>query len=129
MLRDADTPGERYRIHRARAINAFGACFTGVVLVVVMITKFTHGAYLVVIAIPLLCVMMQNIRRHYVAVRAELRTTADEPTLPSRIHAIVLISSRHKATQHAVMFAKATRPHAHRADGQCRQRGNQSTRA
>ena len=110
MLRDAETPAERYRIHRARAINAFGACFTGVVLVVVMVTKFTHGAYLVVIAIPLLCVMMQSIHRHYAAVRAELRTTDDEPTLPSRIHAIVLISSWHKATQRALMFAKATRP-------------------
>jgi amino acid transporter len=110
-LRDADTPAQRLRIHRARAINAFGACFTGVVLVVVMITKFTHGAYLVVIAIPVLCVIMQSIHRHYAAVRAELRTVdEDEPTLPSRIHAIVLISGWHKATQRALMFAKATRP-------------------
>jgi amino acid transporter len=110
-LRDADTPAQRLRIHRARAINAFGACFTGVVLVVVMITKFTHGAYLVVIAIPVLFVIMQSIHRHYAAVRAELRTVdEDEPTLPSRIHAIVLISGWHKATQRALMFAKATRP-------------------
>jgi amino acid transporter len=109
VLRDAETPAQRYRIHRARAINAFGACFTGVVLVVVMVTKFTHGAYLVVIAIPVLCVLMQSIHRHYAAVRAELRT-ADEPTLPSRIHAVVLISSWHKATQRALMFAKATKP-------------------
>jgi hypothetical protein len=110
-LRDADTSAQRLRIHRARAINAFGACFTGVVLVVVMITKFTHGAYLVVIAIPVLCVLMQGIHRHYAAVRAELRTAEeDEPTLPSRIHAIVLISGWHKATQRALMFARANRP-------------------
>lgn len=110
-LRDADTPAQRYRIHRARAINAFGACFTGVVLLVVMVTKFTHGAYLVVIAIPVLCVMMQSIHRHYATVRAELRTADDDdPTLPSRIHAIVLISGWHKATQRALMFAKANRP-------------------
>ncbi len=110
-LRGADTGPERLRIHRARAINAFGACFTGVVLVVVMITKFTHGAYLVVIAIPVLCVIMQSIHRHYASVRAELRTAEeDEPTLPSRIHAIVLISGWHKATQRALLFAKATRP-------------------
>jgi hypothetical protein len=110
-LRDAETPAHRRRIRRARAINALGACFTGVVLVVVMITKFTHGAYLVVIAIPMLCVLMQSIHRHYAAVRTELRTVdGDEPTLPSRIHAIVLISGWHKATQRALMFAKATRP-------------------
>jgi hypothetical protein len=111
MLSNAQAGAERYRIHRARAINAFGACFTGVVLVVVMTTKFTHGAYLVVIAIPVLCVIMQSIHRHYAAVRAELRTTDDdEPVLPSRIHAIVLISGWHKATQRALMFAKANRP-------------------
>jgi amino acid transporter len=110
-LRDADTAEQRRRIHRARGVNALGACFTGVVLVVVMITKFTHGAYLVVIAIPVLCVLMQSVHRHYAAVRAELRTVGeDEPTLPSRIHAIVLISGWHKATQRALMFAKATRP-------------------
>ena len=111
MLRDAATAAERYRVHRARAINAFGACFTGVVLVVVMVTKFTHGAYLVVIAIPVLCIIMQSIHRHYASVSAELRTSdEDELTLPSRIHAIVLISGWHKATQRALMFAKATRP-------------------
>ncbi|MGX9787508.1 APC family permease [Mycobacterium sp. MMS18-G62] len=109
-LRVAATPAERLRIHRARAINAFGACFTGVVLVVVMVTKFTHGAYLVVIAIPVICVLMQSVHRHYAAVRAELRTGEDEPTLPARIHAIVLISGWHKATQRALMFAKANRP-------------------
>ncbi|MBN9636396.1 APC family permease [Metapseudomonas otitidis] len=111
QLADATTRAQRYRIHRARAINAFGACFTGVVLVVVMITKFTHGAYLVVIAIPVLCVLMQSIHRHYAAVRAELRTADDdEPTLPSRIHTIVLISGWHKATQRALLFARASRP-------------------
>jgi amino acid transporter len=109
-LRDAESSAQRRRIHRARAINALGACFTGVVLMVVMITKFTHGAYLVVIAIPVLCVLMQSVHRHYAAVRAELRTVDDEPTLPSRIHAIVLISGWHKATQRALMFAKSTRP-------------------
>jgi amino acid transporter len=114
QLADAVTPAERFQIKRARAINAFGACFTGVVLVVVMVTKFTHGAYLVVIAIPVLCVLMQAIHRHYAAVRAELRTSDDddddEPTMPSRIHAVVLISSWHKATQRALLFAKATKP-------------------
>ena len=54
-------PRQRARIHRSRAINAFGAVFTGLVLVIVTVTKFTHGAYLVVIAIPLLFAMMRAI--------------------------------------------------------------------
>lgn len=107
----AVTPAERRRFDRARVINAFGAGLTGVVLLVVMVTKFTHGAYLVVIAIPLLCLTMRAIYRHYAAVRTELRDDMDDDgVLPSRVHAIVLISDWHKATQRAVMFAKATRP-------------------
>lgn len=104
-------PVDRRRIHRARAINAFGACFTGVVLAVVMVTKFTHGAYLVVFAIPVLVALMFGIHRHYAAVRAELHIDADTAeTLPSRVHAVVLVSGWHKATQRAVQFARATRP-------------------
>lgn len=104
-------PAQRQRIHRARAINAFGACFTGVVLVVVMITKFGHGAYLVVIAMPLLVLMMYSIHTHYTSVRAELDIDpGEETTLPGRVHAIVLVSDWHKATQRAVQFARATRP-------------------
>jgi amino acid transporter len=110
-LADAVTPAERRRINRGRAINAFGACFTGVVLVVVMVTKFTHGAYLVVIAIPLLCLLMQAIHKHYASVRDELLVDdGDDETLPSRVHAVVLVSGWNKATQRAVLFARATRP-------------------
>ncbi|WP_433759534.1 APC family permease [Nocardia sp. CA-135398] len=110
-LRSATTAAERLRIHRGRLINAFGACFTGVVLVVVMITKFSHGAYLVVIAMPLLVLGMYLIHRHYTNVRDELDIDPDDtPTLPARVHAIVLVSGWHKATQRAVLFARATRP-------------------
>ncbi|MFI6367867.1 APC family permease [Nocardia sp. NPDC050630] len=110
-LATATTAGERGRIHRARAINAFGSCFTGIVLVVVMITKFSHGAYLVVFAIPMLVALMYSIHRHYTSVRAELDIAdGDEETLPSRVHAIVLVSGWTKAARRAVQFARATRP-------------------
>ncbi|MEV5836052.1 APC family permease [Nocardia sp. NPDC052112] len=109
-LATATTPSERLRIHRGRLINAFGACFTGVVLVVVMITKFSHGAYLVVFAIPILVVLMYLIHRHYTAVRAELDVDDEAETLPARVHALVLVSGWHKATRRAVQFARATRP-------------------
>ncbi|MGQ4598190.1 amino acid permease [Nocardia sp. R6R-6] len=110
-LRSATLPIERLRIRRSKLINAVGACFTGVVLVVVMITKFSHGAYLVVIAMPVLVLVMYLIYRHYTKVRAELAIDPDDtPTLPGRVHAIVLVSGWHKATQRAVQFARATRP-------------------
>ncbi|MFL6122218.1 APC family permease [Actinophytocola sp.] len=110
-LAGATEPAQRRRMHWGRLINAFGACFTGVVLVVVLITKFTHGAYLVVIAIPVLCAMMRSIRRHYERVRAQLVIAGDEPeTLPSRVHALVLVATLHKPTLRALSFARATRP-------------------
>jgi amino acid transporter len=109
-LSNTTEPAKRRRMHWGRVINAFGACFTGVVLVVVLITKFTHGAYFVVIAIPVLYLMMRGIRRHYERVRAELRADDDSPTLPSRVHAIVLVATLHKPTLRALSFARATRP-------------------
>jgi amino acid transporter len=101
---------ERRRIHRSRLINGFGAVFTGLVLVVVTVTKFTHGAYLVVIAIPLLFLLMRAIRRHYDRVAAQLVPEPGGMVLPSRIHAVVLVSQLHRPTLRALAYARATRP-------------------
>jgi amino acid transporter len=96
LLRTERDPVARRRMHRSRWINAFGACFTGLVLVIVTITKFTHGAYLVVIAIPVLFLMMRAIRRHYDRIAAELVPEPGGMILPSRIHAVVLVSQLHR---------------------------------
>ncbi|MBE7188142.1 APC family permease [Jatrophihabitans endophyticus] len=101
---------ERRRIVRSRAINAFGASLTGVVLVVVIITKFTKGAYLVLIAMPILYVVMRAINKHYTRVADELVSDDTGLVLPSRTHSIVLVSKVHKPTLRALAFAKATRP-------------------
>jgi amino acid transporter len=95
---------------RARAINAVGAVVTAVVLVIVLITKFTHGAWIVVLAMPTVFWLMTAIRRHYNRVDAELRPGPAGVTLPSRIHAVVLVSKLHTPTLRALAFARATRP-------------------
>jgi amino acid transporter len=105
----ADGPARR-RIRRSRVINRVGAVFTGLVLVVVLITKFLNGAYIVVIAIPLVFFLMKAIRRHYDRVAAELRPGDQAITLPTRIHAVVLVSKLHTPTLRALAFARATRP-------------------
>ncbi|NUR69306.1 MAG: APC family permease [Hamadaea sp.] len=110
LLRTERDPGQRRRMHRSKAINAVGACFTGLVLVIVTITKFTHGAYLVVIAIPVLFTMMRAIRRHYDRVATELTPEPGGMLLPPRIHAVVLVSRLHRPTIRALGFARATRP-------------------
>ncbi|MEV6966099.1 APC family permease [Hamadaea sp. NPDC051192] len=110
LLRVERDPGQRRRMHRSKAINAVGACFTGLVLIIVTVTKFTHGAYLVVIAIPVLFTMMRAIRRHYDRVATELTPEPGGMLLPPRIHAVVLVSRLHRPTIRALGFARATRP-------------------
>jgi amino acid transporter len=100
----------RRRMQRSRAINAFGAVVTGLVLLVVLFTKFTHGAYIVCIAMPVLFLLMKGIRRHYDRVSLELEATGEDVTLPARNHAIVLVSKIHKPTLRALAYARATRP-------------------
>ncbi|PSL03728.1 amino acid/polyamine/organocation transporter (APC superfamily) [Haloactinopolyspora alba] len=103
---------ERRSIMRSRAINAFGATMTGVVLVVVTITKFTHGAWIVLATMPLLFALMRGIRRHYDTVSEELAVDdwPSESLLPSRVHAVVLVSRLHKPTVRAIAYARAARP-------------------
>jgi amino acid transporter len=105
-------PKERRRMQRSRVINATGAAISGLVLFIVIITKFTKGAYLVLIAMPILFLMMRAIHRHYSRVALELEPEADdaETMLPSRNHAIVLVSKIHKPTLRALSYARATRP-------------------
>ena len=100
----------RARIRRSQAINAIGATFTAIVLIIVLITKFTHGAWIVTIAMPLLFVTMHGIRRHYDRVTAEIRPTPGGVSLPSRIHAIVPVSRLVLPTLQALAFARATHP-------------------
>ena len=100
----------RRRIHHSRAINAVGAVLTVLVLLIVLVTKFMHGAYLVVIAVPLLFAMMSAIRRHYDQVSVELEPEPRGEVLPARIHAAVPVSRLHRPTLQALAFARAARP-------------------
>jgi amino acid transporter len=102
----------RGRMMRSRSINAVGLTLTGTVLVIVLITKFTHGAYIAIIAMGVLFLLMKGIHRHYDTVGREMAVEGDEQLmLPSRVHAIVLVSKLHKPTLRALAFAKAARPY------------------
>jgi amino acid transporter len=97
-------------LHQKLAINAVGACATALVLVVVLLTKFSHGAWIVVIAMPALFALMKGIEGHYRRVAVELRPAPAGTALPSRVHAIVLVSQLHAPTLQALAYARATRP-------------------
>lgn len=109
-LRDA-APAERGKMLRSRVINSFGLVMTGSVLVIVLVTKFTRGGWIVVVAMPLIFLLMLAIHRHYEKVRRELSNVDRELTmLPTRVHVLVLVSKVHKPTLRALTYARASRP-------------------
>ncbi len=110
LLRTESDPAERRRMQRSRVINAIGLTVTAMVLVVVLITKFTHGAWIAIVAMTVLFFVMRGIRHHYDLVQRELAASDEDGSLPSRIHAVVLVSKVHKPTLRAVAYARASRP-------------------
>jgi amino acid transporter len=111
-LRTERDPHARGRIRRSQIINTVGGSLTSVVLVIIVITKFTHGAWLVLLAMPLLFGLMKAINRHYSNVATQLVPDTDARMLPSKVHALVLVSKVHKPALRALAFARATRPDA-----------------
>lgn len=102
-------PHERSSIVRSLCINAFGAFLTAVVLIVVTITKFTHGAYLVFIFMPILWLLMLGVNRYYRDVEKEIEVDP-VTTFGSRgDHAIVLVGKMQKPALKALDYAIAAR--------------------
>ncbi|KGM14288.1 APC family permease [Cellulomonas bogoriensis] len=112
-LRTEPDPRTRVGMLRSRVVSTVGLALTGTVLVVVLVTRFTLGAWITVVLMGLLFVVMTGIRRHYDQVHDEL-ALGPEPAasraLPSRVHAIVLVSRLHKPTMRAIAYARAARP-------------------
>jgi amino acid transporter len=110
LLRTARDPEARRRMHRSRAINAFGLGLAGTVLIIVLVTKFLLGAWIAIAAMAIIYLMMIGIRRHYDTVATELAPPDGRPVLPARNHAVVLVSKVHLPTLRALAYAQATRP-------------------
>ena len=113
LLRTEDDPEERRRMVRSRIVNTIGFIATGAVLIVVLITKFLAGAWIAILAMGSLFILMKAINRHYAAVARELTAREEEQreiVLPSRNHAVVLVSNMHLPTLRALSYARAMRP-------------------
>ena len=103
----------RRQMMRSRVVNTIGFLCTGTVLLVVLVTKFLAGAWIAIVAMTALFVVMKLIHRHYAAVSRELakqESEVDDVVLPSRNHAVVLVSKLHLPTLRALAYARATRP-------------------
>lgn len=91
-------------------VNGLGAVLTSVVLVIVAVTKFGEGAWLIMAVIPLLVVHFRSIRRHYTTVGAQLSLKDWSPDPESHNTVILPISGVHRAVLKALRYAKTLSP-------------------
>ena len=88
------------------AISGVGALVTGIVLVVVAITKAHEGAWIIMLLIPVQVVLFQITRAHYNAVAAQLTLTDWQPEVRHENRVIVPISGVQRAVVNAVDYAR-----------------------
>lgn len=109
-LKTEKDPKVRAHMQRSRVINTIGLTGTGIVLIIVLASKFIYGAYAAVLAMAVIFVLMRGIRTHYQKVARETAVSAmDARLLPSRVRAVILVQEVNKPTMRAVNFARATR--------------------
>lgn len=94
-------------------INLAGACITGVVGAIIAVTKFAHGAWAVVVLIPLVVWTFRAINRHYRTVASELTLDGVAP-LPRMEHRVIVpVSGIHRGVLPALQYASSLGASAH----------------
>ena len=92
---------------RHAVVNGIGAALTAVVLIIAAVTKFEHGAWIIILAIPVIVAVFYRINRHYTQVRVALELTSPQQ-VPRTLNMLVLvvIPSVNYATERALSFAR-----------------------
>jgi amino acid transporter len=94
-------------------LNGTGALATGVVAVIIGLTKFTHGAWIVVVLLPCMIALFVTVRRHYDEVAGQLSVEGVAPGPPPTGHAVlVLVGDVHRGMLPAIEYAQALSPAA-----------------
>jgi len=106
----AEAPVAKSHWRKSIVINGLGAFATFVVLMVFIATKFFHGAWLVVVLVPILVVMFLRIHSHYLEVAKQLSTVGLQQLRPIHHEVIVPISGIHRGVIAALEYAKSIAP-------------------
>jgi amino acid transporter len=106
------------------AINAVGAVTTGVIAAVVVISKFTEGAWIPAVVIPALVLLFRLIKRHYTGLGAALRLDTELVPEPRTNTMVLLVGGVHRGTIVGVEFAKSLHPTHLRAVHICQTEGD-----
>ncbi len=97
------------RWRRYIAANAIGAFATLIVLVIVLLTRFTHGGWMVVCAVPVLVATMNRINKHYAEVGRQLRLPERRPQAARSNHVVLLVGRPSKEEARAFWYAERIR--------------------
>ena len=94
--------------NRRALVNGLGAAATGLVTIVVIQTKFTQGAWMVIVAVPVLIVLFLLVNRHYrgVARRLRARSGAVKSVVSATNRVVVYVESLDEATERAAWYAR-----------------------
>ena len=100
--------GPRWLPHSV--MNGFGAIATGLVVAVIGATKFLHGAWIVIIVIPLMVSAFLAVHRHYDSLKRQLTLQGFSPPKLGRHPVVVLVGGIHRGVIMALTYAKAISP-------------------
>jgi amino acid transporter len=111
-LTDEQNQANRKEAISGILINGLGAVMTGSVLIIVTLTKFTHGAWLVFIIMPILYTVMFYTHRYYAQVENEIRMDGETTFGSKGDYAVVLMNKLNKPQLKALDYALSSR-HTH----------------
>ncbi len=96
---------------RGVAVNSVGAVATATVLLIVASTKFTSGAWVPLVVVPIIIGLFVAIRRHYRRVDGSLRIEPEDVCGRAVTHTVVVLVGRvHRGVIKAVQYARSLRP-------------------
>ena len=106
-------------------VNGIGAVATAIATIIIASTKFAHGAWIVIVLIPLIIMMFRAIRSHYKAVADQVQLTRDaRPPRPRRNLILIPIGAVNKAVVRAVDYARSRGGEVRGGAHRCRQGRN-----
>jgi len=92
-------------------INGLGAVTTLIVMLVIAVTRFAHGAWIVIVLVPVLVMTFFNIHRHYIRVKSILAASRVDFLGPRRNRVVVLVSGIHAGVVQSLNYAKVIAEH------------------
>jgi len=100
--------GPRWPLHAS--VNALGTLATAVVVLVIAVTKFMHGAWIVILITPTMILAFLAVRRHYDSLRGQLTLRGFVAPRIGRHPVVVLVGGLHRGVVTALNYAKAISP-------------------